>query len=588
MSSLRQIKDVVQQFAETASAALKLDVEVVDENFCWVAGSGRVKTLIGRKIIEQGIISKLLLKGRKNVIVDRPGEEESCKFCPNYGKCRYKKAVYSVIKNEEETIGVIGFSAVSEAQEKLIDSNAHAMLDFIDKIGNLIGAKVKEYEMLKQVKTYAQLMNTVIDNINKGIIILNRDDMIMDVNRFIEEKLQMNKEEIQNKHIKKILPKINIDVNNDGNRPMQYREISKTVNGKHIDLLYIDKPIVVNEQLEGTIYLFEDYKDTKQLAYTISQKQSTISFDQIIGENRSFSDFKEKVKQVAQNDSTVLLTGETGTGKELFARAIHESSRRSNKPFIAINCGAIPEALIESELFGYEKGAFTGANKMGKHGKFYLADKGTLFLDEVGTMPIYLQIKLLRAIERREIERVGGAKSIPIDVRIIAATNEPLNEMVEKGEFREDLYHRLNVVTLFIPSLRERGEDILVLADHFISKYASKFNKYILGLSEEVKDVFLNYDWKGNVRELQNTIEYAINMESSNYITKENLPFQFKDVKADMKIGEFLTLEELEKQHIKMALDKCGWTENGRIEAAKKLGISRATIYRKIKKYNLT
>ncbi|WP_432666539.1 sigma 54-interacting transcriptional regulator [Wukongibacter baidiensis] len=587
MSSLRQIKDVVQQFAETASAALKLDVEVVDENFCWVAGSGRIKNLIGTKIIEQGIISKLLLKGRKNVIVDRPGEEESCKFCPNYGKCRYKKAVYSIIKNEEETIGVIGFSAESKEQEKLIDSNAHAMLDFIDKIGNLISAKVKEYEMLKQVKTYAQLMNTVIDNINKGIIILNRDDKIMDVNRFIEEKLQINKEEIKDKHIKKILPKINIDNNNDENKPMQYREISRTVKGKHIDLLYIAKPIVVNEQSEGTICLFEDYKDTKQLAYTISQKQSTISFDQIIGENRSFSDFKEKVKQVAQNDSTVLLTGETGTGKELFARAIHESSKRSNKPFIAINCGAIPEALIESELFGYEKGAFTGANKMGKHGKFYLADKGTLFLDEVGTMPIYLQIKLLRAIERREIERVGGAKSIPIDVRIIAATNEPLNEMVEKGEFREDLYHRLNVVTLFIPSLRERGEDILVLANHFISKYASKFNKYILGLSEEVKDIFLNYDWKGNVRELQNTIEYAINMESSNYITKENLPFQFKEITTALKSSEFITLEELEKQHIKMALDKCGWTENGRIEAAKKLGISRATIYRKIKKYNL-
>lgn len=231
---------------------------------------------------------------------------------------------------------------------------------------------------------------------------------------------------------------------------------------------------------------------------------------------------------MASYDSSVLLVGETGTGKELFARAIHTESRRKEHPFITINCGAIPESLIESELFGYEKGAFTGASNSGKHGKFYLADKGTIFLDEVETMPLYLQQKLLRVIENQVIERIGGGKSIPINVRIVAATNVHLDEMVEKGSFREDLFHRLNVVTLFIPPLRERGNDVLVLAQHFIEKFAGRFNKRILGLSEEVEEIFLNYSWDGNVRELQNTIEYAINMEQSNYINEENLPFKFE------------------------------------------------------------
>lgn len=586
MSSLIQIKDIVQQFAETVNAALRLDVEVVDENLRWIAGTGRVKNLIGSRILEQGIINRLLFKGRKNVIVNQPGKDDNCKLCPRYGKCKYKKAVYSVIEFEGRTIGVIGLSTMSDDQVKLIDSKKHEMLDFIEKIGNLISTKVKEHEMLKQVETYAQLMNTVIDNINKGIVILNKDYKIVDVNSFIEEKLNINKDKIRNKDMREILPNIITIDKGDKNKSVQYQEITLTVNNKYIDLLYIAKPIVINKELEGIIYLFEDYKDTRQLAYTISEKHNDISFDQIIGKSESFIAFKKKVRHVAKNDSTVLLTGETGTGKELFARAIHSSSRRKNRPFIAINCGAIPETLIESELFGYEKGAFTGANKIGKHGKFYLADKGTIFLDEVETMPIYLQIKLLRAIERREIERVGGVKSIPIDVRIISATNVPLYEMVKNGQFREDLYHRLNVVTLFIPPLRERGKDVLVLANYFINKFSSKFNKNILGLSNEVKEIFLNYNWSGNVRELQNAIEYGINMEDSNYITKENLPFQFKKMKLKTENNRIVTLEDLEKQHIKRALDKCGWTEKGRIEAADRLGISRATIYRKIKKYN--
>ncbi|MDF2676182.1 MAG: hypothetical protein K0Q97_475 [Bacillota bacterium] len=286
-----------------------------------------------------------------------------------------------------------------------------------------------------------------------------------------------------------------------------------------------------------------------------------------------------------------MLCGETGTGKELFARAIHYESKRSAEPFIAINCSAIPETLIESELFGYEKGSFTGANSKGKHGKFYLADKGTIFLDEIETMPLYLQQKLLRVIERKEIERIGGSECIPINVRIISATNVRMDELVKKGQFREDLYHRLNVLGLFIPPLRERGNDVHVLTDYFIKKFNERFNKNIIGIDGKVKDIFSKYQWGGNVRELQNTIEYAINMETLDYINIENLPLNLQKFDNNnlnvINNSNLPTLSEIETTYIKKALDFYGHTEKGIIDSANALGISRSTIYRKIAKYDL-
>ncbi len=585
MTPLAQIKSVVQQFAEAASAALKVNVEVYDR--CQrIAGTGTARELIGRPILQHGIISRFMYAGPqlKKMIIDNPGQDEKCSCCAYYGVCHYKRVVYASIEYENQVIGFIGIVAENDEQVKLIEYNNYAMLDFVDKIANLISAKVKEHQMLKQVRTYAELMDTVIDNINKGVMILNKNFAIVDINNYLIEKMAVNKGDVVGKNILSVFPSLALYKDDSGALNHECQEIVYNSNNKQVYLLCALKSIVVNEELEGSICLVEDYKDTTQLAYAIATKHNDIGLQDIIGQDPDFLRFKEKIKNVAVHDSTVLLTGETGTGKELFARAVHTESRRKSQPFVAINCGAIPETLLESELFGYEKGAFTGAGNMGKHGKFFMANKGTIFLDEIETLPLYLQPKLLRAIERKEIERIGGVRSIPVDVRIIAATNVRLDEMVKKGQFREDLFHRLNVVTLFIPPLRERGGDVLVLADYFIKKFAERFNKSIQGLTEEVQNIFLNYSWDGNVRELQNAIEYAINMESGKYITAENLPFQFKQLKAASKI---VTLDDMEKEHIKKALDCFGWSEDGRIEAAKHLGISRATIYRKIKKYQL-
>ena len=577
---LMQIQDVVQQLAEATSAALRLDVEVYDR-VSRVAATGFLQTLVGRPILKEGVIWRNIYGvGKAKIIVDNPGKDDDCRECPYFGQCRYKRAVYAAIEHEGQIVGVIGIIAVTEDQVALIEYNNYAMLEFVDKIAGLISSKLKEHQMIKQIRTYAELLEAVIDNIDKGVIIANNSFEIIDINNYMTRKLLVDRQKLIGTHILKLFPSIKLP---DASQT-EYQEIPYTLNNKQMYFLCRWKSILVNSEIQGNICLIEDYKDTTEMAYAMTANQHEIHLTDLVGQSPQFLKFKDKVSKAAAYDSTVLLTGETGSGKELFARAIHTESSRKKQPFVVINCGAIPETLIESELFGYEKGAFSGASSMGKHGKFFMANKGTVLLDEIETLPLYLQPKLLRVLEQKEIERVGGVKTIPVDIRIIAATNVLLDEMVAKKQFRADLFHRLNVVSLFIPPLRDRGEDIMILADYFIAKYSKRFQKKILGLSEEVKHLFLQHPWSGNVRELQNAIEYAINMEQGPYISIDNLPFQFNAVPLQANSS---ALKHMEQEQIKKALDSFGWSDEGRVKAAKYLGISRATIYRRIKQYHI-
>jgi transcriptional regulator with PAS, ATPase and Fis domain len=297
----------------------------------------------------------------------------------------------------------------------------------------------------------------------------------------------------------------------------------------------------------------------------------------------------EIVARVASFDVSVLITGESGVGKEVIANAIHQQSQRSKGPLIKVNSGAIPETLLESELFGYDYGAFTGARKQGKPGMFELANEGTLFLDEVGDIPYSLQGKLLRALQDREIMRIGGVKPTPVDVRIVAATNKNLEEMVKKGTFRDDLYYRLNVVAIDIPPLRERKEDIPMFVLHFLEKMNKKhqYNKHI---SPAVIDVLMLYSWPGNVRELENVVERMIIMTEGDEITMKHLPIQIKSQIATETISVITdssfrtTIEQTEKQLLKQALQNHKSTR----EIAKVMKINQSTVVRKLKKYNLS
>jgi transcriptional regulator of acetoin/glycerol metabolism len=307
------------------------------------------------------------------------------------------------------------------------------------------------------------------------------------------------------------------------------------------------------------------------------------TFDDLIYSSREMEELVRNAKNISFKDTTILIQGESGTGKEIIAQAIHNYSPRLNRPFIAVNCAALPKDLIQSELFGYEEGTFTGAKKGGKAGKFELANGGTIFLDEIGDMPLTVQTNLLRVLQEKYIVRVGGSRIIPLDVRIIAATNKNLLKEVENGRFRNDLYYRLAVFVLNIPPLRERKEDLEVLLQHFIRKHASsQGTAESIIISPQVRRIILAYDWPGNVRELENTVIYFLNSMKGSTVTVNDLPPALKagaDVAVNLK-----TLEELEKQNIIQTLKQC----NRNITlAAASLGITRATLYRKIKKYKI-
>jgi formate hydrogenlyase transcriptional activator len=307
-------------------------------------------------------------------------------------------------------------------------------------------------------------------------------------------------------------------------------------------------------------------------------------FEQIIGTSPALEAVLEQVEQVAPTDSTVLVQGETGTGKELIARAIHNLSSRCGRPFIKLNCAAIPFDLLESELFGHEKGAFTGAIAQ-KIGRFELADKGTLFLDEVGDIPLPLQPKLLRVLQEQEFERLGSGRTHQVDVRLVAATHRNLVEMVKRNEFRSDLYYRLNVFPIPLPPLRGRREDIPALAEHFVEIYARRMGKQIDQISPETMSALVSYAWPGNIRELQNFIERSVILSSANVL---HSPLSALNSATTAEVQEAVTLEEAERDHIRKTLEQTRWVVSGPNGAAARLGIKRSTLYFRMQKLGIS
>lgn len=349
---------------------------------------------------------------------------------------------------------------------------------------------------------------------------------------------------------------------------------------------FVEKPVDLNE-LRAIVGKALEHRDTFlqniELRRTLDRKYGLQS---IVGSSPKMLRLIETIRVVAPTDVALLITGETGTGKELVARAIHHNSRRHNRPFVAINCGALSESIIESELFGHEKGSFTGAVTARK-GRFEYANGGTLLLDEVGDMPLTTQVKLLRAIDQREIVRVGSNDPRKVDVRILAATNRNLEKLIEEGRFREDLYYRLRVVTISLPPLRERKEDIPILAAAFVKEASELYGKKITGLSPAVLKLFDSYSWPGNVRELRNCIESMVVVSRDDILDRDDLPEYLAPVQPSEGVRGMLsgiTLQEAEKELIKNTLRE---VKGNRQEAARLLGIGERTLYRKITEYDL-
>jgi two-component system response regulator AtoC len=344
---------------------------------------------------------------------------------------------------------------------------------------------------------------------------------------------------------------------------------------------YIEKPFCP-ERAELLVKKLAEHRELIEENLSLRQKlEDRYRFENIIAKSSKMQRVIEVIRVVAKSNATILITGESGTGKELVARAIHSQSDRRSKPFVAVSCAALPESLLESELFGHEKGSFTGAHAQ-KKGKFEFANGGTLFLDEIGEMSANIQVHLLRVLEEKEFTRVGGNEPIRVDVRVISATNRDLRKAIENQEFREDLYYRLNVVNIELPPLRERKEDIPLLAEHFLHKFAVENRKEVTAFSPEVIESLLAYDWPGNIRELENAIERAIILSRNSSITTADLPQENVSLVGSASIGK--NLKEVEKIHILNVLRETGENYS---EAARILGVSRMTLYNKAKEYGL-
>jgi two-component system, NtrC family, response regulator HydG len=353
---------------------------------------------------------------------------------------------------------------------------------------------------------------------------------------------------------------------------------------------YLTKPLDFDElrlTMERAMEHLQLKEENRRLRETLGAR-----FDRqnIIGRSQTMNRLLETVAQVATSEATVLITGDSGTGKELIAGALHFNSNRKEGPFVKMNCAAVTESLLESELFGHEKGSFTGATRR-KEGKFVQADGGSLFLDEIGEMSMAMQVKLLRALQEREITRVGGEEVIKVDVRVIAATNRDLKRAIMDGGFREDLFYRLNVVTLNVPPLKERREDIPLLAQHFLGVFAEKNHKTIKGMTPQAMDGLLKYEWPGNVRELMNAIERAVVLARSDYLGSQDLPLTLGDEGSMETLNTSgainpanLPLEEVEKATVLQTLESAGGNKS---EAARRLGITRKTLHKKLKKYGI-
>lgn len=481
-------------------------------------------------------------------------------------------------------------------KSKIIDNNsivgAYIFFQYLDLYKEL----TRQFD---EEEKASFLLNTVMEATNDAIVYVNKEGYIEMFSNAYANFLEINKEDAIGKHVTEVIENTRMHIVAKTGKP----EIAQVQRIKGRKMIATRIPVYANGKIVGAVgkVLFKDLDELHTLYAEINKIEKELNLykdefkklnmakydlDSIVSKSEAMRELKELTARAAKTNSNVLILGESGTGKELFAHAIHNNSKRKNFPFVKVNCGAIPFELLESELFGYEEGSFTGAKKGGKIGKFKAADGGTIFLDEIGDLPMNMQVKLLRVLQDKEIERIGSNYSEKIDVRVIAATNKDLEKMVSEGSFRLDLYYRLNVVSIKIPPLRERKEDIPILANYLIKKISKAENLKVEKILDETLEYLKKYDWPGNVRELENILERAINfLDGDLVIRPQHLPSKITGITRYREIDSLKSiLEEVEKQTI---IDSLIIAKGNKTLAANMLKISRTSLYEKIIKYNI-
>lgn len=589
MSDLMEIREFIQRIAQGITFAIGIDTQVIDRDMERVAGT------VYKHIPQNGGIVKRVIESGEYAIsttVDR--NSPACLKCNQRNNCKEMGYIHCPIVYDNRIVGVMGLICYEQEHIEKVKDERRGLLNFIQSMCELIALKLKEEDVrrreqmvLRKLDNQNQVLNQVLEQISDGYVLLDAENVIRNINRKALKLFKMDHDQVLGQNILDLIPDpvfhsmiLDESVN-------VYEKI-RIGEGSYGALFY--KVADGREDLAKIL----NFKTIENIGSRIAGeafRENQITFDHILGRSDRMKRLREIAQKVAKTMPNILLTGETGTGKEMFARAIHNASDRCGNPFITVNCAAIPMELLESELFGYDEGAFTGAKKGGKIGKFELANTGTIFLDEIGDMPFHLQAKLLRVLQERRLERVGGNRQIPLNIRIISATNRNLDQMVEEGKFREDLYYRLNIFEIHLPPLRERPGDIPLLVHYFINKYRSFFEVDVEGIDQEAMDCLCRYTWKGNIRELENVVQYMISMSAdspSGVMGVNCLPNQILENKTDdcprvqEPAQQDISLREMEQQRIRQALARYGDTTEGKKRAAKELGISLATLYRRL------
>ncbi|HAI6888190.1 TPA: sigma-54-dependent transcriptional regulator [Escherichia coli] len=582
-SVLMQIQPTIQRFARMLASVLQLEVEIVDENLCRVAGTGAYGKFLGRQLSGNSRLLSHVLETKTEKVVTQSRFDPLCEGCDSKENCREKAFLGTPVILQDRCVGVISLIAVTHEQQEHISDNLREFSDYVRHISTIFVSKLLEDQ--GPGDNISKIFATMIDNMDQGVLVVDADNRVQFVNQTA-------------------LKTLGVVQNNIIGKPVRFRPLTFESNFTHGHMQHIvswdDKSELIIGQLHNIqgrqLFLMAFHQS--HTSFSVANAPDEPHIEQLVGECRVMRQLKRLISRIAPSPSSVMVVGESGTGKEVVARAIHKLSGRRNKPFIAINCAAIPEQLLESELFGYVKGAFTGASANGKTGLIQAANTGTLFLDEIGDMPLMLQAKLLRAIEAREILPIGASSPIQVDIRIISATNQNLAQFIAEGKFREDLFYRLNVIPITLPPLRERQEDIELLVHYFLHLHTRRLGSVYPGIAPDVVEILRKHRWPGNLRELSNLMEYLVNVVPSgevidstllppnllnNGTTEQSDVTEVSEAHLSLDDAGGTALEEMEKQMIREALSR----HNSKKEVADELGIGIATLYRKIKKYEL-
>ena len=582
-----------QNVIESIRDMMNIDVTMMDNNMIRIAGTGPYADLVNEKIENGTAFGNCLKDGRPFKILEDRYNNDICNNCPRKDSCAEKSLICVPINIEDETIGVIGLIAFNNQQRNILVDKKDLCTKLLRNISLLISTEFSNKLIERENIVLANRLDIVTRYLDQPLVIFSNTGHVLYESAAMKQKLDQLSGGYR--HLKHIWS--HLSVNQFADKGPDWI-LEKTVGLGNEKISLMAQLNKVRDMPEEIMVVLQDksdglFPDTTGQAGI--DKQTT--FDHIFGFSKEFEEVKRYAQKAALTGSNILITGETGTGKELFARAVHSASNRNKHPFVPINCSAIPENLFESELFGYEKGAFTGAEKM-RVGKIEAAENGTLFLDEISEIPLNMQVKLLRVIQEKEVCRIGSNETRRVNVRIISATNSDLLDCVNRGTFRKDLFYRLNIIPLRLPPLRQRAEEIVAIAEYFMELYAKQFKKRLLGISEDAQKLLIAHKWPGNIRELENVMEFAVIYEEGALISKSTIAKRLRmdrqkqhDSTNDGTASLYSYLQNKEKGYIEnmiAAHNRMGSSKTTITNyICRDLDISTATFYRKIKELNI-